>query len=262
MPLRHAVSTLALTAMSDAAPTAQLEDVDVILGGNHILHRVRLTLPAGCVTAVIGASGSGKSTLLRLLNGLVTPQAGTVYRHGQSLTPERLRDVRRDTGYAMQQIGLLPHLSIADNIALPLRLAGRDADAIADRLTSLLDAMQLSPELAARYPAAASGGQQQRAGLARALALEPELLLLDEAFSGLDAITRLATHQQFLALRGTEIKSALLVTHDLDEAARLADRLVILNAGRIVREGPRDDVLADPRDPYAIELVEAFQCAG
>ena len=173
-----------------------------------------------------------------------------------------MRELRRRTGYAMQEIGLLPHLSIADNIGLPLRLAGRGAAAIELRVAALLEAMQLPADLAARYPAAASGGQQQRAGLARALALEPDLLLLDEAFSGLDAITRLATHERFRALRGTEIDACLLVTHDLDEAARLADRLVILNAGRIVREGPRDEVLDDPRDPYAIELVETFRCAG
>ena len=247
--------------MPEGHATAELVDVDVELGGAEILSGIRLELPAGCVTAVIGASGSGKSTLLRLCNGLQLPTRGEVRRDGRPISADRLRDIRRNTGYAMQQIGLLPHLSIADNIALPLRLAGRAPDAVAHRVAELLDAMALPASLGDRYPDAASGGQQQRAGLARALALEPDLLLLDEAFSGLDAITRAATHERFTELRGTEINACLLVTHDLDEAVRLADRLVILNDGRIVRAGPRDDVLADPRDEYAAALIETFRCA-
>ena len=247
--------------MHERAPIAELDDVDVVFGEARIVSGIRLSLPAGCVTAVIGASGSGKSTLLKLCNGLVRPSSGTVRRDGAPVADDRWRDVRRNTGYAMQEVGLLPHLSIRDNIALPLRLAGRDAAVIDARIEKLLEEMQLPADLAARYPAAASGGQQQRAGLARALALEPDLLLLDEAFSGLDAITRLATHERFATLRGTEINACLLVTHDLDEATRLADQLVILNAGRIVRAGPRDEVLEDPRDPYAAELIESFRCA-
>lgn len=247
--------------MPEHAPIAELDDVDVVLGGAPVLSGIRLSLPTGCVTAVIGASGSGKSTLLKLCNGLVRPSSGTVRRDGAPVSGDGWREIRRNTGYAMQEVGLLPHLSIYDNIALPLRLAGREPATVAARVTTLLAEMQLPAALAARYPAAASGGQQQRAGLARALALEPDLLLLDEAFSGLDAITRLATHERFTELRGTEINACLLVTHDLDEATRLADRLVILNAGRVVRAGPRDEVLADPRDPYATELIESFRCA-
>ncbi|MEM8547265.1 MAG: ATP-binding cassette domain-containing protein [Pseudomonadota bacterium] len=239
-------------------PVAELRGAGVTFAGQPILRDINLTVAAGSIVAVIGASGSGKSTLLRLLNGLQDTHQGEVYRHGQRLVDSDLREVRQRTGYALQQIGLLPHLSIASNIALPLKLAGWDAARQESRVQALADLMQLSTAQLARYPHELSGGQQQRAGLCRAMALRPDLLLLDEAFSGLDAITRVELHEAFLQLRGVELASALLVTHDLAEADRLADWLVILQRGRIVRQGPRDEVLADPQDDYAARLIETF----
>ena len=237
---------------------AQLQSVCVDIAGQRILDDITLEIPAHTVVAVIGASGSGKSTLLRLLNGLQAASTGSVRRNGRALADCDLRAVRFNTGYALQQIGLLPHLSVFDNIALPMRLADRDHQHIRERVSTLAQRMQLSAAQLARYPAQLSGGQQQRAGLARALALEPDLLLLDEAFSGLDAITRSDTHAHFASMRGDEINSCLLVTHDLAEARVLSDYLVILRQGRIVRQGGRDDVLSDPRDEYAARLIEEF----
>lgn len=237
---------------------AELKSVCVDIGSRRILSDIDLEIPRGRIVAAIGASGSGKSTLLRLLNGMQMPSGGAVLRGGEAITHDRLRAVRFNTGYALQQIALLPHLSVRENIALPMRIAGTEPERIDQRIETLSARMQLTNDQIARYPAQLSGGQQQRAGLCRALALAPELLLLDEAFSGLDAITRSETHSQFLEMRADEIDSCLLVTHDLLEARRLADYFVILSAGRIVRQGPRDDVLNDPRDAYAAKLIE--QC--
>ncbi|MEM9172183.1 MAG: ATP-binding cassette domain-containing protein [Pseudomonadota bacterium] len=237
---------------------AQLDSVGVRIGENQILEDIDLLVPRGSVVAVIGASGSGKSTLLRLLNGLQQATSGRVLRDGRLLTSADSREIRFNTGYALQQIGLLPHLSVRQNIELPLQLAQWPRARRHERCDVLAARMQVSQAQLQRYPHELSGGQQQRAGLARAMALKPDLLLLDEAFSGLDAITRVELHDTFNALRGAEIDSCLLVTHDLAEANRLADRLVILRHGRIVRQGLREDVLNDPRDDYAARLIETF----
>ena len=237
---------------------AELQSVSVDIAARRILYDIDLSIPSGTIVAAIGASGSGKSTLLRLFNALQRTTRGRVLRDGVPIEKLSLREVRFNTGYALQQIALLPHLSVRDNIALPMRIAGRTEHNISTRVQQLSDRMQLTGEQLDRYPAQLSGGQQQRAGICRALALAPQLLLLDEAFSGLDAITRSETHAQFLAMRGDEINSCLVVTHDLAEARRLADYFVILSDGRIVRQGPRDEVLNDPQDPYAARLIE--QC--
>ncbi|MEL6870679.1 MAG: ATP-binding cassette domain-containing protein [Pseudomonadota bacterium] len=244
--------------MQQHAPVAQLQNVGVTIDTTHILHDINLRVDAQRIVAVVGASGSGKSTLLRLLNGLQAPSAGQVLRAGQALDTSNLRQVRMNTGYALQQIGLLPHLSARDNIALPMHLAGWLDNDTQQRIDQLSERLRLSAQQLARYPSQLSGGQQQRVGLCRAMALQPDLLLLDEAFSGLDAITRNATHQRFSELRGSEINACLLVTHDLTEARKLADDLVIMRAGRIVRQGPCESVLQDPQDDYARELIETF----
>ncbi|MEM7611473.1 MAG: ATP-binding cassette domain-containing protein [Pseudomonadota bacterium] len=245
--------------MQTSTPTAEIRQVCVELGGTRILSDIDLRIPQATTVAIIGASGSGKSTLLKLLNGLRQPSAGEVLRDGRPIAAHDLRALRFSTGYALQEIGLFPHLSVRDNIALPMRLAGWQPDRIDARTDELIALMQLAPKAIDRFPTQMSGGQQQRAGLCRALALNPDLLLLDEAFSGLDAITRRQTHDHFVGMRGEQINSCLLVTHDLDEAARLADWLVILHRGRVVRQGPRDEVLDDPRDDYAARLIEAFR---
>ncbi len=169
-------------AMPDANLTAELRNVDVEINGFYtILSDICLTIPRATTVAIIGASGSGKSTLLKLLNGLRTPSAGQVLRDGHALADSDLRKVRFNTGYALQEIGLLPHLSVRDNIALPMKLAGWQAQDIDARIDELIGLMQLKRDAIDRYPTQMSGGQQQRAGLCRALALKPDLLPLDEA---------------------------------------------------------------------------------
>ncbi|MFK8052272.1 MAG: ATP-binding cassette domain-containing protein [Woeseiaceae bacterium] len=219
---------------------------------------IDLVIEPKTTTAVIGESGSGKSTLLRLLNGMQPADSGSVTRQGRPITSIGTQALRQNTGYAMQQIGLYPHRTIRENIALPLQLAGRVDQNSAQLVTSLARQLQLNDAQLDRYPTELSGGQQQRAGLCRALILQPDLLLLDEAFSGLDAITRSHALDAFLALKARTALTTVLVTHDLNEARKVADHLVVLYEGKIVRQGPKADVLQNPSHPYAAALIKAF----
>jgi osmoprotectant transport system ATP-binding protein len=236
----------------------EIRGVNVRLGGTDILHDIDLTVPAHRTVAIIGASGSGKSTLLQVINALIAPASGSVRCFGAAIADQDAIALRRRIGYALQETGLFPHLRVADNIQLPARLAGWPRARIDERVAALLALMDLPAELLRRYPPELSGGQRQRIGICRAMMLAPPLLLLDEAFSGLDPITKIEVHERFVALRDAERMSCVLVTHDMAEASLLADDLVILQRGRVVRSGTRDAVIEDPRHPYAARLVEAF----
>ncbi|MEL7296215.1 MAG: ATP-binding cassette domain-containing protein [Pseudomonadota bacterium] len=236
-----------------------LDEVGVSIQDETILSDLSLEVADGACVAVIGASGSGKSTLLRLINGMQRPTRGRVLRAGRDVADLSTQTLCQQTGYALQQIGLFPHLTVADNIGLPLKLAGVNPTEREHRVTDLAERLGLTAAQLARYPHGLSGGQQQRAGLCRAVILEPAVLLLDEAFSGLDAITRNEALAVFADFQSSRRFATIMVTHDLNEARKIADWLVVLEAGRIVRQGPRDDVLTDPRHPYATALIEAFR---
>lgn len=241
-------------------PIVHLDDVSLTFGEAQILEEISLQVAAGQTLAVIGESGSGKSSLLKLMNGQYAATSGVVHRGGDPIDAQDRRQVRRQTGYALQEVGLFPHLRVRENILLPLKLAGKDDSENTERAMALAEQLQLSAAQLQRYPNALSGGQQQRAGLCRALVLEPELLLLDEAFSGLDAITRNDALALFATLKTSLSLTTVMVTHDLNEARRVADALVVLKDGRVVRHGTRQDVLSDPQHPYAKQLIEAFLC--
>lgn len=237
---------------------ASLTAVGVTIDGREILSDIDFAVEELSTVAIIGASGSGKSTLLRLLNGMRLATRGDVLRRGKPIAEHDMQNLRRATGYALQETGLFPHMTVYDNIQLPFDLAGVPTNEARERIHQLTTRLQLTDAQLQRYPSQLSGGQQQRAGLCRALALNPDLLLLDEAFSGLDAITRNHALDTFLALREDQALTTVLVTHDLNEARRIADWLVVLDQGKIVRQGPRDEVLRDPVHPYARALIEAF----
>ncbi len=224
------------------------------LGGRLVLDGISLDLPPGETTAVLGESGCGKSTLLHHLNGLLRPDSGEVCVFGAPLDYERLTELRRRMGYAVQGVGLFPHLSISDNLALMARLEGWDASRIARRRAQLMRSMKLADELAERYPHELSGGQRQRFGICRALMLQPELLLLDEPFSGVDPITRGRIHEELLELLRAEPATTVLVTHDVREAMRLGTFLVVMADGRVVQQGWLADVMASPADPRVAKL--------
>ena len=222
--------------------------------GKTVIDGVSLALPGNVTTALVGESGSGKSTLLQLVNGLVLPDAGSVRINGRALDYDSLPLVRRTMGYAVQGAGLFPHLTVRDNVTLVAVLEGWPAGKIEDRYASLLALFHLGDELSNRFPHGLSGGQAQRVGLCRAMMLDPPLLLLDEPFSGLDPITRESIYPEMLELEHAGERSILLVTHDMSEAARLAEHVVILKQGRIIQQGNLQAIKASPADDYVAGL--------
>lgn len=239
------------------ANAVELRDVTLCRGGITVLDGVSLALPHGRTTAVLGESGSGKSTLVQLVIGLLRPDSGTIMTLGEPIDYADPRPLRRRIGYAIQDVSLFPHLSVRDNIVLPGKLDGWPAARQAARLAELLELMQLPASVLDRYPHELSGGQQQRAGLSRAMWRRPELLLLDEPFSGLDALTRGSIHAQFTELQARTPVSTVLVTHDPAEAAKLAQQLVILRSGRVQQAGTVAEVKAHPANDYVQHLVGA-----
>lgn len=216
---------------------------------------VSISFDDDLTTAVVGKSGSGKSTLLQMINGLVVPDSGRVSVFGAPIDYDDLPALRRRIGYAVQGTGLFPHMTVRDNVTLLARLEGWPRERIDSRLTELMTTVELPAEYADRYPHELSGGQQQRVGLCRAMMLAPPVFLLDEPFGALDPITRAEVHDEFLRLRESEPRTMVLVTHDLREAFKLADRIVILDDGAVVQQGSPDEVRAAPASDFVAQLL-------
>ncbi|MDV3458805.1 ATP-binding cassette domain-containing protein [Sphingomonas sp. HF-S4] len=214
---------------------------------------VSLEIAAGSFVALVGASGSGKSTLLKTVNRLIEPSMGDVLLGGVPVTAEPPHLLRRRIGYVFQNIGLFPHMTVGENVAIGLRLAGeRDTAA---RVAELLALVELPPKLAARMPDALSGGQRQRVGVARALACNPGLLLMDEPFGALDPVTRDGLGKAIRALHERMGLTTILVTHDMAEALLLADRVLVMEEGRIVADATPRALLAGQAGAAADALV-------
>lgn len=213
------------------------------------------------VTAVVGRSGCGKSTLLQCINGLVRPVGGEVRVFGEPIAYERLVELRRRIGYAVQGVGLFPHMTVRDNITLLARVGGDTDEATQARAAELLNLVELPAEYATRYPHALSGGEQQRVGLCRAMMLDPPIMLLDEPFGALDSITRSEVHEEFIRVQELAPRTVVLVTHDLREAVRIAQHLVVVEDGRIVQHDTIDAVIAAPATETVAGLI-ASQLGG
>lgn len=240
------------------ANAAEFHFVSLRRGPVLALDEVSLSVPLGQTTAILGASGSGKSTLVQMIIGLLRPDSGTVITLGQKIDRAHAGSIRKRIGYAIQDVCLFPHMRVRENILLPAVLHGwSDSDQNA-RLEELLELMHLPPGVLARYPHELSGGQQQRAGLCRAMVLRPELLLLDEPFSGLDTMTRKNIHEQFLEMQQRAPVSAVLVTHDPQEAINLAQGLVVMKAGRVQQAGSVAEVTEHPVNEYVQHLCTAL----
>ena len=233
------------------------DDVTKAYGDLQVFSNLNVSLPHGVTTAIVGTSGSGKTTLLQMVNALEKPDAGCIYVNGDLVPQTDLEPFRRRIGYAVQGAGLFPHMSAKENVTLVARLERWSPAAIDQRFESLLAAMELPIDVAQRLPRQLSGGQQQRLGLCRALMLEPELLLLDEPFSAVDPITRLGLYERFESVQKQNQVSTLLVTHDLREAKRLADYLLILDKGALVQAGIPEYVLQNPATVYVERLIES-----
>ncbi len=222
----------------------------------YALHEVSLDVLPGETLVMIGESGSGKTTLLRLLNGLQHPTSGEVRIHGEAIRTQDPIALRRRIGYVQQDAGLLPHWTVEDNIGLVPFLLGWKSQRRASRVDALLELMQLNPQrFRTRYPIELSGGQRQRVAFARALAADPEIILLDEPFGALDVITRRELQHQFLDLKQRLNQTMVMVTHDIDEALRLGDRIAVLKEGRLLQIGRPTDLLHTPAHDYVSQLL-------
>jgi osmoprotectant transport system ATP-binding protein len=217
-----------------------------------------LTVPAGEICVLVGPSGCGKTTAMRMVNRMIDITSGDILVGGRSVRDREPAELRREIGYVIQQIGLFPHKSIADNIATVPRLLGWDRERTRRRVDELLELIDLPHEYAKRYPAQLSGGQRQRVGVARALAADPPLMLMDEPFGAIDPINRERLQDQFLSLQQTLRKTVVFVTHDIDEAIKLGDRIAIMrDGGHLAQYGTAAEVLARPEDEFVARFVGA-----
>ena len=222
--------------MPDAAAVLEIRDLSCTLGGRPVLRGVSLAVGEGETVVLLGRSGSGKTTLLKSINGLAAASGGEIRFQGKAAAEWDPIRMRRRMGYVIQEAGLFPHWTVADNIALVPRLDEWPEERIAKRVEELLEAVSLSPaEFRGRYPRQLSGGERQRVGIARALAADPPLLLLDEPFAAVDPITRLGLQRQFLELRRRLRQTAVFVTHDVREALMLGTRIALLRDGALGR---------------------------
>lgn len=241
-----------------AAVLIELRDVAKSFDGGRsfAVHDVNLAVNRGEFVAIVGGSGSGKTTTLKTINRLVEADKGAIFIGGENVTALQPHGLRRRIGYVFQGIGLFPHLSVGDNIGITPQLLGWPREEIASRTLELLDLVDLPPDYARRMPAELSGGQRQRVGVARALAARAQIMLMDEPFGALDPVTRDALGTQYRRLHDTMRLTTLMVTHDVLEAVLLADRIVVMRAGRIVADGTPRELLQNPADEGVRELMD------
>lgn len=239
-------------------PSVVLDNVVKRYEQETALAGVSLAIPEKIITAIVGPSGSGKSTLLQTINGLVRPDAGTIEVFGQPIDYAHIETLRRRIGYAVQGIGLFPHMKAWRNITLLAEFEGWERERIEKRGRELMALVGLDERYASRYPHELSGGQQQRVGLCRAMMLNPPLFLLDEPFAAVDPITREEIHDELLKAQGIEPRSIVIVTHDIREALALGQYLVIMDRGRILQQGDRTHVLANPGSDFIRRLFEKY----
>ena len=231
-------------------------------GGTTAVKDFSLTVEPGSTTVFLGTSGCGKTTLMRMVNAMVTPTSGTVYVRGADVASEDPVRLRRSIGYVLQEGGLFPHRTIADNIATVPRLEGASKQESRERVLELLELIGLDRELAGRYPAQLSGGQRQRVGVARALANRADILLMDEPFGALDPIVRADLQRELKEIQRMLGTTILFVTHDVDEAFTLGDQVAVLSTGgNIEQVGTPAELLSSPASPFVAEFVGASRAA-
>jgi osmoprotectant transport system ATP-binding protein len=240
-----------------AAPVIEFRNVSYHVAGTPVLHGLTLQVQRGEILALLGRSGSGKTTTLKLVNRLVSPTSGEVLVNDAPNVNADVTRLRRSIGYVIQEVGLFPHFTVAQNIAVVPKIEGWPEPRVRARVEELLQMAGLAPELASRYPHQLSGGQRQRVGVARALAADPQILLMDEPFGALDPLTRDELQREFLSLQRRLRKTVVFVTHDLREAMRLGSRIALMEAGKLVTILSPDQFLRST-DPWAAAYVKAF----
>lgn len=234
----------------------KLENISkVYKGKKKAVNNISLEIKKGEFICFIGPSGCGKTTTMKMINRLIEPSEGAIYINGENILEKDPVDLRRQIGYVIQQIGLFPHMTIYENMMLVPKLLKWSENEKRERAEELLKLVDMDPEFLDRYPNELSGGQQQRIGVLRALASNPPLILMDEPFGALDPITRDALQEEFKNLQRTLDKTIVFVTHDMDEAIKLADRIVILKGGEIVQVGTPDEILRNPANAFVEEFI-------
>jgi osmoprotectant transport system ATP-binding protein len=245
-PGSHAAATLEFRAATKRYPGQDEPAVDAL----------SLTVPAGEICVLVGPSGCGKTTAMRMVNRMIEITEGDILLDGRSVRERDQAELRRHIGYAIQQIGLFPHMTIADNVAVVPRLLGWERDRIDARVRELLELVSLDEGTANRYPSQLSGGQRQRVGVARALAADPPLMLMDEPFGAIDPINRERLQNEFLRLQGELRKTIVFVTHDIDEAIKMGDRIAVLRTGgRLAQYASPAELLMYPADEFVEDFV-------
>lgn len=238
-------------------PVIEFRGVSFRVGETQVLTDFNLQIAGGETLVLLGRSGSGKTTSLKLVNRLVLPSSGEVRVNGRPNSEVDVTRLRRGIGYVIQDAGLFPHYTVERNIGLVPKIEGWSKERIRARIAELLQLVGLEPEIAARYPHQLSGGQRQRVGVARALAADPEILLMDEPFGALDPLTRDDLQREFLLLQQRLHKTVVFVTHDLREALRLGSRIALMEAGKLVAVLTPQEFLTST-DPWAAAYVRAF----
>lgn len=234
----------------------EIENIVKTYNGTAVVDRVSLTIEPRSVCVIVGTSGSGKTTLLRMINRLVEPSSGQIRIDGDDIQQVPAYELRRRIGYVIQGNGLFPHWSVGDNIGTVPKLLGWDKQKIAARVDELLSLFQLDPgEFRHRMPHELSGGQKQRVGVARALAAEPRILLMDEPFGALDPVIRTKAQEDLLAIQKRFGTTIVLVTHDMEEAIHLGDRIAVMDGGKLVQCASPQEIIARPATPFVQELI-------
>jgi osmoprotectant transport system ATP-binding protein len=249
------------TAARSQAADLELRNVAKQYPGqdSYAVEELSLKVPAGHICVLVGPSGCGKTTLMRMINRMIEPTGGDILLDGKSVRQLNPHELRREIGYAIQQVGLFPHLKIKDNVAIVPRLLGWDKERIRARVDELLELVQLDPhDTRDRYPAQLSGGQQQRVGVARALAADPPLMLMDEPFGAIDPINRERLQNEFLRLQSEIRKTIVFVTHDIDEAIKMGDKIAVLKRGGVLAQyASPAELLSFPADDFVKDFVGA-----
>jgi len=235
----------------------ELQQVSKRFGKQQVLQPTDLHVPEGQTTVLLGPSGCGKTTLLKIIVGIVEPDTGTVHLNKKKVSKENVEEVRRSLGYVMQDGGLFPHLSARDNIGLLAAHLGWERDRINARIEELADLVRLPNAFLDKYPVQLSGGQRQRVGMMRALMLDPQVVLLDEPMGALDPLVRFDLQEDLRRIFRKLQKTAVMVTHDLSEAAFFGDTLVLLGEGKIVQKGTLEQLQANPADAFVTRFLQA-----
>ena len=234
----------------------EVQHLTKLFGETPAVSDVSFVVHTGELLVLVGSSGSGKTTTLKMINRLIELTSGVVSIDGNDAQGVPGHVLRRQIGYVFQKVGLFPHMTVEQNVAVPLSLLQWDAERIRARVREMLELVELDPALCSRHPAELSGGQQQRVGVARALSAEPKLMLLDEPFGALDPLTRDRMQQSFLEIRMRLGLTAIFVTHDMSEALVLADRIAVMEHGRLVQIGTPNELLNSPANDYVDRLLD------